>query len=193
MLLFLLIAARTFVIDGTASTATAHLGKTGIGSFAGHEHNVDARTIQGEIVLDAEDLTKSSVDLIVDARSLKVREEGEPEGDAPKVQQAMRGPEVLDVGRYPTLHFGSNAVSGKQTAPGTYDLTVAGEFSLHGVVKSLTLPIHLEVRDTALTASGKFVLKQTDFGIEPTSAAGGLVKVENEVPITFRIAARASR
>ena len=61
------------------------------------------------------------------------------------------------------------------------------------MVKSLTLPIHLEVRDAALTASGKFVLKQTDFGIEPTSAAGGLVKVENEVPITFRIAARASR
>src|SRR5438067_10905134 len=85
MLLFLLIAARTFVIDGSASTATAHLGKTGIGSFAGHEHNVDARTIQGEIVLDAEDLTKSSVYRIVDARSLKLREEGQPEGDAPKL------------------------------------------------------------------------------------------------------------
>jgi hypothetical protein len=29
-----------------------------------------------------------------------------------------------------------------------------------------------------------------DFGIEPTSVAGGLVKVEDEVTLTFRIGAR---
>src|SRR5437764_83838 len=80
-------APRTFVIDGNASSATAHVGKTGIGSFAGHEHTVVAQTIQGEVVLDPEELSRSSVDLIVNARSLRVGEEGEPEGDAPKVQQ----------------------------------------------------------------------------------------------------------
>jgi len=39
------------------------------------------------VVLDLEELSRSSVDLIVNARSLTVSEEGEPEGDAPKVSK----------------------------------------------------------------------------------------------------------
>jgi polyisoprenoid-binding protein YceI len=186
-------APRTFAIDGNASSATAHVGKTGIGSFAGHEHTVVAQTIQGEVVLDLEELSRSSVDLVVSARSLRVSEQGEPDGDGPKVTQAMRGPDVLDVARYSTIHFRSTGVTGKQVAPDSYDLTVAGELSLHGIVKSLTVPIHLEVRGGTLTAAGKLVVKQTDFGIEPTTAAGGLVRVEDEVALTIRIEARAAR
>jgi polyisoprenoid-binding protein YceI len=196
--LFLSLAAaalampRTFSIDGNASSASAQVGKTGIASFAGHEHTVVAQVIQGEVLLDVDDLSRSSVDLIVDARSLKVREEGEPEGDAPKVQQAMRGPDVLDVARFAAIHFGSLAVRGKQVGPGAYDLTVSGELSLHGIVKPLTVPVHLEVRGDRLTATGKLLVKQTDFGIEPTTAAGGLVKVADEVALAFRIDARAA-
>ncbi len=184
-------APRTFAIDGNASSAAAHVGKTGIGSFAGHEHTVLAQTIHGEVVLDPEQLSRSSVDLIVNARSLKISEEGEPQGDAPKVQRAMRGPNVLDVGRYATIHFRSVEVTGKQSAPNSYDLTVVGELSLHGLTKAFTVPVRLDVHGDTLNATGKMVVKQTDFGIEPTSAAGGLVKVEDEVGLTFRIAARA--
>jgi polyisoprenoid-binding protein YceI len=191
-LLILLAAPRTFTIDGNASTAAAHVGKTGILGAAGHEHNVVAKIIQGEVVLDAEDLAASSVDLIVDARTLRVSEEGEPEGDQPKVQEAMRGPQVLDVGRFGTIHFGSNSVSGKQAGPGAYDLVIAGELSLHGVSRAVSVPVHVEVNGPALTASGKLVVKQTDFAIEPTNAAGGLVKVANEVALSFRIGARAA-
>jgi|GEM_PF-10475 len=185
-------APRTFSIDGNKSSATAHVGKTGIGSFAGHEHTVVAQTIQGEVVLDREDISRSSVDLIVSARTLKVSEEGEPEGDAPKVQKAMRGPEVLDVGRHGTIHFRSVEVTAKPAGPSSYDLTVVGELSLHGVTKPVTVPVRLDVQGDALEATGKMVVKQTDFGIEPTSAAGGLVKVEDEVPLSFKIVARAT-
>lgn len=183
-------APKTFTIDGT-STATAHVGKTGLGSFAGHEHLVLAQDLQGEVVLDSEDLSKSSVDLIIKTRSLTVSEKGEPEGDAAKVQEAMRGPSVLDAARFATIHFGSQAVSGKQTAPGSYELLVTGEFSLHGVVKTFKVPVQVTVQGTALTASGKLTVKQTDFGIEPTTAAGGLVKVEDEVAISFRIGGKS--
>jgi hypothetical protein len=34
------------------------------------------------------------------------------------------------------------------------------------------------------------VLKQTDFGIEPISIGGGMIKVKNEVEIDFQIFAR---
>ena len=193
MTAFLLLAAlRTFSIDSGQSVAQAHVGKTGFAGFAGHEHLIVAQNVQGEVMLDADDVTKSAVDLVVDATTLKVSPEGEPSDDAPKVQNVMRGPEVLDAGRFGTIHFGSTSVAGKQSSPGVWDLTVTGELSLHGVAKPLTLPVRVEVNGAALTASGRFTLKQTDFGIEPTSAAGGLVKVADEVAITFKLLARAA-
>ena len=188
----LVAALRMFTIDANASTARAHVGKTGLFQVAGHEHTIVARDLQGEISLDESDLSKSAVDLIINARSLVVSAQGEPEGDAPKVQEAMRGPGVLDVGRFGAVHFGSTGVSGKQTGPGQYELTVNGELQLHGVSKTVAVPIRLEVSGSTVIASGKFQIRQTDFGIEPTTAAGGLVKVENEVSLSFRISAKAA-
>lgn len=185
-------APRTFTIDAKVSAATAHVGKTGIGSFAGHEHNVVARDVQGEIMLDAEKLSESAVDLIIPTRSLTVSPEGEPDGDAPKVEQAMRGPSVLDVARFSTIHFGSTEVKGSPKEPGKYALEVTGEMTLHGVTKVVKLPIQLEVKGDLATASGKLTVKQTDYGIEPTTVAGGLVKVENEVVLAFKLVARAA-
>ncbi len=184
---------RSFLIDEIVSSAIVHVGKTGIASFAGHDHQVVAQSLRGEVIADLEDLSRSSVDLSVDARSLKVSPEGEPPEDVPKVQQTMHGPQILDVARFTAIRFRSKEVTARQRSPGVYELRVTGELSLHGTAKAIAVPVRLESRGDTLTATGKMVLKQTDFGIAPTSAAGGLVKVENEVTITFRIVARATR
>jgi len=183
---------RTYTIDETQSQARAHVGKTGIASFAGHEHVVVAQRMQGQIVFDSEHFGNSSVEVVVDARSLKVRAEGEPEGDAPKVEQAMRGKGQLDVAQYTAVRFRSTNVIGRQTGANTCDLSIAGELTLHGVKRLLTVAIKLELRGDELIATGKLTVKLTDSGIEPTSAAGGLVKVENDVPLDFRFVGRGS-
>jgi len=184
-------ATRTFPIDSRTSIVHIHVGKTGLGSFAGgHEHEVIARSVQGEVAADFEDLSRSSVEVTFDATSLAVIPQGEPEGDAQKVEQAMKGPQVLDARSFPSIRFRSRLVTGKQLSQSSYELKVTGDLSLHGVEQPIVVPLQLEVRGDALTAIGKVVVKQSDFGIEPTSAAGGLVKVEDEVTVTFRIAAR---
>jgi polyisoprenoid-binding protein YceI len=188
-----LAAPRNYAVDEGRSTASAHVGKTGIASFAGHEHVVVARTLQGEVQFDPQDLPQSSVDVVVDARSLTVREEGEPDGDAAKVQKVMQSPGQLDVMGHRLIHFRSTRVQGRQTGPTTFDLAVSGELTLRGKTRPFQVPIHLEVQGNELIASGKLTVKLSDFGIEPTAAAGGLVKVENDVPIDFKIGARASR
>jgi polyisoprenoid-binding protein YceI len=184
-------APRTFTVDSSASSVTIHVGKTGIGSFAGHEHEVAAPALRGEVLADFEDLSRSSLDIEANARAMKVTGD-EPAQDARKVQQTMSGPQVLSAGRFPIIRFRSQSVSGKRVSPDRYDLTIAGELSLRGVAKPMTVPVQVEVRGDALTGTGKMVVKQTDFGIEPVSAGGGLVKVEDGVTVTFRIAARAA-
>jgi polyisoprenoid-binding protein YceI len=188
-----LAAGRTFSIDPKASSVQAHVGKTGIGSFAGHDHQVLAPSLQGDVNADFDDLSRSTVELLVNARGMTVSEEGEPKGDAPKVQQAMRGPNVLNVARFPLIRFRSREVTGKKISPTSYELRIQGELSLHGMVKPIVVPLKAELQGDTLTAVGKISLKQSEYGIKPTAAAGGLVQVEDEVPVTFRIVARAAR
>ena len=183
-------AARTFAVDGEASSVLIHVGKTGIGSFAGHDHDAVAQAVTGEVISDFDDLSRSSLNVTVDAKSLKITDRDQSAEDVQKIQQTMLGPEVLDVSRFPTIRFRSRAVTGTQISPGVYAGAVAGELSLHGMTKTTTVPLQLELRDDALTARGTVIVKQTEFGIEPVSAAGGLVKVEDEVTISFKIVAR---
>lgn len=184
-------AARTFTVDSGASSVTVHVGKTGVGSFAGHEHEVAAPALRGEVVADFEDLPRSAVDVEANARAMKVTGD-EPAQDARKVQQTMSGPQVLNAGRFPIIRFRSREIAGKRVSPERYDLTIAGELSLRGAAKPMTVPVQLEVHGDTLTGTGKMVVKQTDFGIEPVSAGGGLVKVEDAVTVSFRIVARAA-
>ena len=122
---------------------------------------------------------------------MSVVAEGEPEGDARKVERAMKGPDVLDAGRFPAIRFRSREVSGKRIAQGYYELTVSGDFSLHGAERPIVVPLRVDVQGDELTATGKLVIRQSDFGMEPTTAAGGLVKVEDGVTVAFRVVARA--
>ena len=58
-----------------------------------------------------------------------------------------------------------------------------GELTLHGQ----THPIALKASGEPGHYRGSIVLKQRDFGMKPYSAAGGTIKVKNEVEIVFEI------
>lgn len=184
-------APRAYVVDAGASAVQIHVGKSGVFSFAGHKHEVVALRFEGTIDADPDDLARSSVAMTFEAPGLRVVAEGEPAGDAPKVQEAMSGPKVLDVARFPAITFRSRAVSGRRSAEGVYDLQVAGELSLHGVARPVTVPVRVELSGGVLTATGRTAVAQRAFGIEPVSAGGGTVKVKNEVGIEFKIVARS--
>ena len=181
---------RTYVIDASASAFQVHVGKSGVFGFAGHTHEVTADRFEGRVDADLDDLARSSVELSFEASGLTVSAQGEPEGDAPKVQEVMAGSKVLDVSRFPAIRFRSRQVSGRRAAEGTYELQVAGEVSLHGVSRAVTVPVRVELSGATLTASGRTALAQRAFGIEPVTAGGGTVKVKNEVGVEFRIVAR---
>jgi polyisoprenoid-binding protein YceI len=67
---------------------------------------------------------------------------------------------------------------------------VAGELALRGVTREVTLPLAVKLEGDRLEASGRLVLRQKDYGIDPVSVAG-VVKVKNELAIEYTIVARA--
>jgi polyisoprenoid-binding protein YceI len=181
---------RTFVVDPASSRVLVHVGRAGIFKFAGHEHEVAAPPVSGSIVADAESLELSSVALRWNAADLAVTGRGEPAEDVPKVQSRMQGAGVLDVARHPTIAFRSKAVAGRASGPGSWELSVAGELALRGVTREVTLPLAVKLEGDRLEASGRLVLRQKDYGIDPVSVAG-VVKVKNELAIEYTIVARA--
>jgi polyisoprenoid-binding protein YceI len=183
-------AGDVYRVDPTSSEVLVQVGKAGLFKFAGHTHEVAAPIGEGRIEADAADLSRSSVTLTFQASALRVTGKGDPPEDVPKVQEAMVGPKVLDAPRFAQIVFTSRKVSGRALGGTAFELQVEGELALHGVTKPLSVPVRIDkAADGTMTATGRTVLKQTDFGIKPVSVAG-VVNVKNELDLSFRVVAR---
>jgi polyisoprenoid-binding protein YceI len=179
---------RTFTVDPARSKALIDVGKGGAFSFAGHTHEVEAPLTNGVVHFDPDNVSKSDLRLEFNATAMKVTGKGEPPGDVPKVTEAMLGVQVLDVKKYPSITFESTAVSGRGSAS-ALDLMITGNLTIRGTTRPVRAAASAKIDGDTLTATGKFAIKQTEFGIKPISV-GGAVKVKDELAITFTIVAR---
>jgi hypothetical protein len=99
----------------------------------------------------------------------------------------MLGPEVLDVQNHPWATYEIDTfdpVEGQPAgAPGLYQLS--GTFTLHGVRRPLELKAKLEpTNDPKVTRlRGAFSIRQSQFGIVPFTAVGGLVSIQDRLDI----------
>jgi polyisoprenoid-binding protein YceI len=180
-------AARPYTIDASRSSATIEVGKSGVFSFAaGHTHEVLAPVTNGTIAVDVDDPAHSSVRVTIAASALKVTGKGESASDVPKVQETMAGAQVLDVHRYPEIAFASTSVALKSHTGATLDVLVTGQLTLRGVAREITVPVSVRMEGRTLTATGRFPVKQSEFGMKPVSV-GGVVSVKDVVNISFTI------
>lgn len=189
-----LAAGRTYAIDAERSRAVIAVGKAGALAFAaGHTHEVLTSAITGVVNVETARLAQSTVQLTIDTAALRVTGKGEPAEDVPEVQRVMLSDKVLDVHRYPTIAFESTGLTVDKQTPTAADLALAGQLNLHGVTRSLTVPVHVEfTTPDTFTCRGHLRVKQTDFGIAPVSVAG-VVKVKDALDVEFTIVARSSK
>ena len=185
-------AQQTYTIDASRSRATIEVGKAGAFSFAaGHTHEVVASGIAGAITVDTADPARSTGRLTIEASALKVSGKGESADDLPKVQATMAGPKVLDVEHYPTITFVITSIDIKTSQETRLDGVVTGRLTLHDVTRSIAVPVAARLQGQTLIATGRFALKQTDYGIKPVSV-GGVVSVKDTVNISFEIVGAVS-
>lgn len=176
LLAFLGHAQQLRQLDPGRSRLSVHVGKAGLFSAFGHEHQIDAPILSGTLQ------SQHSVELQVDARQLKVADLDVSDQERAEIQRTMLGSQVLDADRYPEIRFRSTAID----PAGKAEWRVRGELTLHGQ----THPILVAVKEENGRYFGSSSFKQTAFGIKPVSAAGGSVKVKDEVTVRFEIALR---
>jgi polyisoprenoid-binding protein YceI len=167
------VSAQQHNIDTQKSTLTIHVGKTGVFSGLGHEHEVRAPIQSGT----ADTGSHPAVEIHVDARALRVTGKDEPEKDRAQVQTTMLGPEVLDSQRHQDIVFKSTSAE----PAGQGQWTLHGNLTLRGQTRPVT--VHVTLKDDRYT--GETTVKQTDFGIKPPGKAG--VRAKDEVKIEFDV------
>jgi polyisoprenoid-binding protein YceI len=138
--------------------------------------------VSGTVTLDEADLTRSVVDIQIDAGSVSSRE--------PKRDAHLRSADFFDVEHHPTIRFRSTQIQQSKNA-GNYRVT--GDLTIRGVTKAVTLDV---VGPTApqvapwgtiargVSATGK--VNRKDFGLNWNAVieAGGFV-VGDDVELTF--------
>lgn len=168
----------TYKIDprhGSAQFAVMHLM---ISKVRGEFHAVN-----GTVIVDDSDITKSSVEVTIDASTIDTRE--------PDRDKDLKSTHFLDVAKYPTMTFKSTKV--ENGAAGA--LKITGDLTIHGVTKSVDLDMTTPkppIKDPwglqRTAVSGTTKINRQDFGLtySPTLDNGGLV-VGNEVEITLDV------
>jgi polyisoprenoid-binding protein YceI len=163
-----------------------HTDTSGLFGAFGHEHLIQAKTIQGCAVIDKTNLAKSSIKLTFPTKEIRVVDTKVDAKERAKVQEAMET-EVLDVSKYPQVVFESTSVEGNAGAS-TSTLRIHGNLTIHGKTQQIIVPVNLaRLDDGTYRASGAYSFKQTSFGIRPIKLAGGTVKVKDEVRTEFEL------
>jgi polyisoprenoid-binding protein YceI len=169
-------ATATWKIDAAHTAAQFAVKHLMIATVRGNFKGVN-----GTINWDESDVTKSTVNVTIDATTVDT---GEPPRD-----KDLKSDKFFDVANHPTLTFTSTKVE----QAGTGKLKVTGDLTIRGVTKQVVLDVDgpsASVRDPwgntrcALSAGTK--VNRQDFGVKwNASIDGGGVVVGDDVNITI--------
>lgn len=161
---------------------------TGLLSAFAHSPTIAIRDLEGEIFLDADAIEQSSLRLVIHPDSLAVTGEVS-EKDREEINRRMHH-EVLESDGYAEIVYECSKISADKTGEGQYRVALNGDLTLHGVTRSQTVSARVLLNGDILRATGDFSVLQSDYEIQPVSAAGGTVKLKDELKLSFDISAR---
>ncbi len=171
-------ATSTWQIDPNHSAAQFAVRHLGISTVRGAFTKVS-----GTVQFDDKDISKSSVEVTIDAASVDTR--------VPDRDKDLRSDHFFEVEKYPTLTFKSTKV--EQVEAGK--LKVTGDLTIHGVTKQVVLDVEgptSPVKDPwgnqRVAANATTKINRQDFGVKWNAKMdnGGWV-VGDDVTITIDV------
>jgi polyisoprenoid-binding protein YceI len=177
-----------YLIDKSSSRFTVRAFATGMLSSLGHSPTFAIRNFEGELEFSPEAPSAASLDLQVKADSLEVTDDMKTK-DRQEIESAMNQ-NVIESAKYPEITFATTSASANQLGEGRYQINLNGNLTLHGITRPIAIPAQATLMGDMLRAGGEFPLLQSNFGIAPVSAAGGTIKLKDELKFAFDIVAR---
>jgi polyisoprenoid-binding protein YceI len=182
---------QAYAVDPAASHVRIRLARAGLVKFLGHDHEIEAPVAEGRVEVVDDDPTRSRVELRFESARLAIVPGSEPADDIRAVEERMRGPEVLEVARYPEIAFASTSVRSQAQGGSRVSIVVFGTLTLRGRSLSVEVPLEVVHETLGIAARGGLDLNLRDLGIEPPSVAG-VIRVANRFRLEFEIRATAA-
>lgn len=183
--------------DAAASRVRIHVFRGGRAERLGHDHVITAPLFAGfAFVPDGAgvrqnfDAAQADVELRLDQLVVDAPQGGADAaaagGVTPQAAAATRahmlGDEGLQAARYPYAWIHLGALSGVPPL-----LAAQVDIELHGQRQTLLLPLAVVLTPEVLRVDGTFVLRQSDFGVQPYAVLGGLLAVRDALVVEYTL------
>lgn len=188
--------SQVYAIDAAGSRLRVYVYRGGTAAQLGHNHVLSAARFEGYMSVPSEKAADAQFEIRLPLNELVVDDPGirnetggnfageRTEADIEGTRRNMLGNRGFDAERFPLVRLRSISIEGDWPV-----LIAQTEIALHGVARTLPLSLRVDRDDKQVTASGSFVLRQSDFGITPFSALGGLMAVQDQVVVVFDLIA----
>ncbi|YCM42290.1 YceI family protein [Verrucomicrobiaceae bacterium 227] len=137
-----------------------------VGSKVTGSHEGGFKKFTGHFYVDGESLSPTGHKLVIDMDSTF--------SDAEKLTGHLKSPDFFDVEKYPEATF---------VATSYKDKTLTGNFNLHGVEKSIEIPVTVEKSEDKIHLTSDFFINRFDFNIKFPGKTDDLIR--EEVVIKF--------
>jgi polyisoprenoid-binding protein YceI len=181
---------RVFTFDASASEINVILMQEGLISRRYPTHRVMAKSFSGKIELP-KDETKMTATMEAEAKTMTNMDTAMGEFERKEFHAVLRNT-VLEADKFPTIKFATVSLSELKKVGDQRSFTLNGDLTLHGVTKRMAFPVTATINETELRATGGAKLKQSDFGMKPFEKGLGLIKIGDEMKVTFTVVAKAS-
>src|SRR5215467_6810958 len=139
--------------------------------------------VNGTVVWDDQDLSKSTIDVTIDAKTVDTSE--------PKRDEDLRSDRFFDTAKYPTITFKSKKIENVSAGK----VKVTGDLTIRGVTKEVVLdvegpsnPVKDPWGNTRVAASATTKVNRQDYGVKwNANIDGGGVVVGDDVNITIDV------
>jgi polyisoprenoid-binding protein YceI len=180
-----------FTVDVKASLFTVQAFASGIVAVIAHSPKFAVRDIHSDVLLDMEDIERSTVYLSIRLSGLDILDEV-TNADRRQIERVMSD-EVLESKLYPIAEFRSSRIASTKAGENMYRVTLTGDLALHGITRSIALESQLVAGEDTLRIQGSFSLLQSDYGLRIASVANGTLKLKDQLKFGFFLVARRKR
>ena len=185
---------KVFTLDPQSSTVRIYAFRGGRAARLAHNHVLAAPTFIGFLHLPPSGTSDARFDLEFRLDQLEIDNPAMraalgsafasklSPADIEGSRKHMLGEENLQADRFPFVRIHSMQISGDGTK-----FAAKVQVELHGQKREMLVPLSVEGLPEHLSVTGSFVLRQTDFGAQPYTVLNGLIAVQDEVVIEFRL------
>lgn len=176
-----------YIIDGSQGRFRVMTSTSGLLRRFAHDHVFAVRQFEGTAIFDPDKPELASLNITAETASLESLDQLDQKS-IQTINGEVRG-KVLEAAKFPQITFRSTHIIATHTGAGRYTGEIDGDLTLHGITHPQRIRGSVTIEGNWLHAQGELIVRQTDHDLKPEKLLHGLIRVNDEVRLTFNIAA----